>query len=358
MTALHEARQRVREIDAQILRLVAQRLEHAREIGRLKKLAGVPLRDWDVERAVLAHAEATAGELGLSRPLVRGLMQMLVGESRRRQERESYASYSGDAESVLVIGGRGRMGRWLCEFFADQGHRVRAWDIADPKHERPALDDLLRQATFTAVAASLETVPQVIDELAQRGCRGLVFDIASLKGHLKGSIGRARAAGLSITSIHPMFGPGTQTLSDQVICLCDCGDAEATRRVRALFAETAASLVELSLDEHDRLMGYVLGLSHLMNVLFVRVLMGSGGPLERLTRVGSTTFHSQMQTTGTVIRDDPELYYAIQRLNPFTPQLYADLGRELEALTGSVLRGDRAAFVRAMQAARAWVEQT
>jgi len=345
-------------------------MDCAAQVGRAKKDQGIPLRDFQVEHAVLEHAESLSRDLRLALPLVRSIMQLLVAESRAEQERQAYSTYTGEAESILVIGGRGKMGRWCADFFEDQGHRVAVYDIASRvQNDRGAIvtsepevalatGDLaveLKRAALAVIATPLEVVPKTIDEVVEIGFRGTLVDIASLKGHLKPSIARALHAGIAVTSIHPMFGPSTKALSGQVICICDCGNPEAANQVRSFFAETAASLVDLSLEEHDRIMSLVLGLSHLTNILFTRVLMQEASSFETLHRVGSTTFHSQMSTTATVMRDNPELYYAIQKLNPFTPRVYRSLSRELDRLTDAVTRGDRHAFVKLMVQGREWL---
>lgn len=363
MSELDELRLRIRQIDDQIVRLIRERMEFASEVGRLKKQRRVPLRDWQVERVVLEHAEGVADRLGVSRSLARSVMQLLMNESRAEQERQTYSNYSGSAECIAVIGGRGKMGRWIADFFCDQGHRVQVYDVAGAaplpeaaRHDSAAsLEEALRDASFAVVATPLSIVPRTIEEIASLRYTGIVFDIASLKGHLKDAIAGARSAGVSVTSIHPMFGPATRALSDQVICICDCGDTESTRRVRGFFADTAATLVDLSLDEHDRIASYVLGLSHLTNILFTRVLMKGGDSFAALNRVGSTTFHSQMATTETVMREDPDLYYSIQRLNPFTPPLYDALLEELNALTRAVLENNHQKFSDMMTAGRQWL---
>lgn len=365
MDALEQLRERIRLIDRHILSLARERLELATQIGREKKDRGLPLRDWQVERTVLEHAQRASDELELPSALSRNVMQLLLAESRAEQERLTYAAYTGSAEKIAIIGGRGKMGRWLARFFSNQGHSVGVFDSSagEPTEDSEgiidygSLDEALAASTFAAVAVPLDAVPGVIERVAERGYGGVLFDIASLKGHLKPAIAKARQAEVAITSIHPMFGPGAKTLSDQVICLCDCGDASATQRVRAFFAETAATLVDLSLEEHDRIASYVLGLSHLVNVLFTRVLMQGGDSFEAINRVGSTTFHSQMATTATVMQDNPELYFAIQKLNPYTPRLYAAIANELAALTGAVAEGDQQEFVALMREGKEWLSQ-
>lgn len=354
MTRLEELRARIHQLDADLLELVAARMETAKAIGRQKKLEGIPLRDWNVERQVLDHAAEQAAQLGLPQQAVRTLMQSLIATSRDEQERLSYSDYRGTAENILIIGGAGKMGRWFVDFFGNQGHRV---SIHDPQASATdaTLPMALEGTSCALLATPLDTIPELIDQIAATGYRGVVFDIASLKSHLKSAIIGAQAAGLSLTSVHPMFGPGTRALSDQIICICDCGDAAANRKVEAFFVDTAATLVRLSLDEHDRIVSYVLGLSHLTNIVFTKVLMSSGLPFERITQVGSTTFHSQMVTTETVIRENPDLYYAIQRLNPFSAELRESFRSALGTISDWIATDDATAFREMMEAGRKWM---
>ncbi len=357
MAELDDLRSRVRQVDDDILRLIGERIQLARDIGRIKKDLGLPLRDWEVERTVLECAAATAANFGVPPSLARSVMQRLISESRIEQERRSFSDYRGAAETIAVIGGQGKIGRWFAEFFTNQGHQVRIHDIVGPQAEpadSPELAATLAGSSFALIATPMESIPQVLDELVAMRYGGVVFDVASLKSHLRPAVVRARDAGIRVTSIHPMFGPNTRTLSDQVVCICDCGDALATQQVRAFFADTAATLVDLSFDEHDRIVSFILGLSHLTSLLFVRVLMRSGKSLDALNRVGSTTFHAQMTTSAPVVGERPELYYAIQGLNPFTPQLYGILSEELQNLMRTVSESDRAGFTELMSAARQW----
>jgi chorismate mutase/prephenate dehydrogenase len=359
---LERLRRRIRSLDAALLGLVAERLELAREVGEVKRGSAIPLRDFEVEKRVLERASDSAADLGVSSDLARGLMRLLIEESCRIQEVEQYSAYSGEAESILVVGGAGRMGRWLVRFLASQGHRVRIHDPAAAGESLPGevvatLEAGLDGATLALVATPLEGVAAAIDAVSERGFGGVVCDVASLKGHLRPALERARERGAAVTSIHPMFGPGARTLSEQVIVVCDCGDRAATEKVVALFSETAATLVELSLERHDEIASYVLGLSHLLNLVFARALAESGVGHRELAAVGSTTFHAQLATTAIVIAESPELYFAIQRLNANTERVHRGLAESLADWTRWVAADDREAFARAMRSALDWLRE-
>jgi chorismate mutase / prephenate dehydrogenase len=356
---LESLRQRIQRLDAAVLALVAERMSLAREIGAVKREAGIPLRDFAVEKQVLGRAEAAADNLGLTHDVARAVMQQLIDESCRLQEQDHGASYRGQAERVLIVGGLGQMGQWFARYFSNQGHAVQLFDRRQGASEFPVAGSLaagLEQASLVLVAVTLESVGEVVREIARLGYRGTVFDIASLKSHLAADFAEARAKGISVSSIHPMFGPGARALSDKVICLCDCGDAAANARVAALFEETAATLVRLSLEEHDRLAAYLLGLSHLVNLLFARALATSGRTAAELAAVGSTTYRAQVTTTESVLLEDPELYFAIQALNPFSADVVAGLRQALDDWAGWISGRDLASFSSAMRQARHWLE--
>ena len=161
------------------------------------------------------------------------------------------------------------MGAWFAHFLSSQGFAI---EVADPSPAAVAFprvadwrDDALDH-DLIIVATPMKVAGEVLTELAARRPRGVVVDIGSLKSPLRSGLERLVAAGCKVTSIHPMFGPDTRLLSGRHVVFCDVGVPEATRAARALFASTMAEQIEMSVDDHDRLMAYVLGLSHALNL--------------------------------------------------------------------------------------------
>lgn len=360
MEKLKEMREEVRRVDREIIRLVGKRLELTHTIGQIKKAAGLPLLNYQVEKAVIENAGVVARDLNLSPDFVKAVMQLLIGESRTQQERLHYSAYSGDKETILIVGGAGEMGRWLASFFETQGHEVLIYDIVETAQGFQAvatLEEGLARASSAVISVSLDAVPEMIGHIADLNFRGLVFDIASIKGHLREAIGKARQRGLLITSIHPMFGPSVRTLSDKVVCYCNCGSREALNRAKAFFRDTAARSVDLALDTHDRAISYVLGLSHISNIIYMKILAGSGFRYNELRAIASTTFLSQMATASSVINENPELYYLIQKYNPFKKELYEKMQQAMTALIESVLNDQPERFVQSMCRSKEWLNR-
>jgi chorismate mutase len=81
-------RERIADIDDQLLRLVADRVESAREVGRAKREAGAATLDPAREAAVVREAVARARALALPAEPVRELFWVLIRLCRDAQLQE------------------------------------------------------------------------------------------------------------------------------------------------------------------------------------------------------------------------------------------------------------------------------
>ena len=100
--------------------------------------------------------------------------------------------------------------------------------------------------------------------------------------------------GMRVTSIHPMFGPDSNLLTGKQIIFMDIDQHDSQQTVKKLFESTTAQLIEMSIENHDYAISYVLGLSHMVNIAFAKVLASSEGERESLPELSSTTFKDQL----------------------------------------------------------------
>jgi chorismate mutase/prephenate dehydrogenase len=165
-----------------------------------------------------------------------------------------------------------------------------------------------------------------------------------------------KSLGCKVTSVHPMFGPDTELLSGRHVVFVDLGCAEALAAARELFSPTMAEQVVMSLDDHDRLIAYVLGLSHALNIAFFTALAESGEAAPKLARMSSTTFDSQLDVASRVAEESPDLYYEIQSLNDYGAESLEALSRAVERIRTAVIAQDHDAFVALMRQGRDYLE--
>jgi chorismate mutase/prephenate dehydrogenase len=360
MKSLQDLRARLDVIDRELLERVAERQALSGRIAEVKRATGQGTRDFAREREVLLKARRDAEALGVPPGLAESILHSLIRSSLTTQERARVASQGqGTGKRALVIGGGGKMGGWMADFLASQGFEV---TIADPAGEvagyRWVADwtqsDL--EHDVIVVATPLKVANQVLCALADRRPPGLIFDIGSLKTPLREGLEALRKAGCQVTSVHPMFGPDTQLLSGRHVVFIDLGSDEALDGARSLFGSTMADRIVMGLDEHDRLIAFVLGLSHALNIAFFTALAESGEAAPRLARMSSTTFDAQLDVATRVARENPDLYFEIQSLNTYADVPLKALKEAVERIQRSVQDGDAERFVAMMRRGDAYLQ--
>jgi len=352
---LDELRRQLNQLDGDLLALIAKRQAISREVAAAKRATGYPTRDYQREREVILGVRAQAEKLALPPDLAEQVLRLLIRSSLTTQEQVSVATKgAGSGRRALVIGGGGKMGGWFVQFLVSQGFAVQVADPSGGPTGIASVDDWrslpdLNIFDFIVVATPLGIGGTILGELALRRPSGVVFDLGSLKSPLRGGLNALRAAGVKVTSLHPMFGPGTELLSGRHVIFIDMGSAAALDGARALFQPTMAEQVVMGLEEHDRLIAYVLGLSHALNIAFFTALAESGEAAPRLARMSSTTFDAQLDVAGNVAEESPELYFEIQALNDYGAESLQALSSAVERLRTSVLTRDFATFRQLME---------
>jgi chorismate mutase / prephenate dehydrogenase len=359
---LDELRQQLDQLDGELLSLIARRQSISREVAAAKRSTGYPTRDYQREREVILGVRRRAEALGLPGDLAEKVLRLLIRSSLTTQEQASVASRgAGSGRRALVIGGAGKMGAWFSQFLLSQGFTVQVADPAGAAPGIPVVADWhvlpdLNLFDFIVVATPLGASGTILNELSLRRPSGVVFDLGSLKSPLRGGLQALKAAGVKVTSLHPMFGPSTELLSGRHVIFIDLGSAEALDAARGLFSPTMAEQVVMSLDEHDRLVAYVLGLSHALNIAFFTALAESGETAPKLARMSSTTFDAQLDVATNVAEESPELYYEIQALNDYGAESLQALSLSVERLRTAVLTRDFATFRGLMEQGLAYLK--
>jgi len=182
----------------------------------------------------------------------------------------------------------------------------------------------------------------------------LLCDITSVKQMPLDAMLSAHAG--PVVGLHPMFGPDTELLSGRHVIFVDLGVPDALAAARELFAPTMVEQVVMTLDEHDRLIAYVLGLSHALNIAFFTALAESGEAAPRLAQLSSTTFDAQLDVASRVAQESPDLYFEIQALNDYGAESLEALAKAVERLRAAVLSRDKASFAGLMTRGRAYLE--
>lgn len=348
-------RWKIEEIDNEILDLIKKRMSIALAMGHHKVDKEMPVRDLRVEEQVRDRYLARAKEVGISDAAAIELSSLLVRESVEAQARLPRPM---KPRKVLVVGGGGAMGQWLCRFFASRGHEVKVFD-EHPGKAFPSVSSLekgIKYADVIAVSSHISETADMLRQIFQLKPKGLIFDISSVKSPLIDVLKEGAFQGLQVCSIHPMFGPSASFIFARNLVVCNCGSDAAVHKFLPLLNGTGANIIEMPVEDHDKLISVVLGMSHAMNLAFFEALRQSGFSYEELKKVSSTTFDKQMSTSSSVSRESPNLYYEIQHLNPYNRDMLEALITALREVQQAGLDEDRSHMIRIMQEGRKYFE--
>ncbi len=299
-------REEIADLDRQIMDLIGKRITVAKKIGGWKNENGSPIRDVPVEEKVIERYITIGETYSISKRTSKEVAQALIREAVDVQAALPRKAFG---KKILIIGGEGKMGRWLERFLSDNGHVVTSLDM-----DGPSVAEAIEEKQVVIISTPISTVDGLLKDIATTGTSALIFDISSLKSPFLNTL-KDMAHNMKVCSVHPMFGPTIPSLYDKNIMFCDCGSPEAVEEAMGLFDGHGANMIRLPVDEHDRRMSYVLGMSHAINIAFFTSLADSGMTYKDLKKVGSTTFRKMIEGSEEVARENPLLYYEIQNLN-------------------------------------------
>jgi chorismate mutase/prephenate dehydrogenase len=234
---------------------------------------------------------------------------------------------------ALVVGGNGRMGRLFARWL--NGRRFHVL-VADPAGApagcgKGRLDDAA-DADVVVVAASLSRAPEALSGVVARSPKGLVFDIASVKTPLAGVLEDAVRRGLAVASVHPMFGPDVASFRGHDLIVCDCGNAAAARRARALFAGSGVRVATMPLAEHDPWVARTMGLTHALALGVAAALAVLEVDVRKLDGRASTSFRRLVELVEPILDQEAELTRTIQTGNPHSEEALLQFEREMTAV--------------------------
>jgi prephenate dehydrogenase/chorismate mutase len=357
---LDRLRSDIAATDRELFALLRRRMELAGRIGAIKAERGIGVGVREIEEQVLARARAAAAECGISPDAMETIFRAIVLGSVERQHKARIEQRARPGGRVLIVGASGGMGRWLQGLIALAGHAVDGVDPAGgTRFARLADVRALDVYDWVVVATPLGVTKDVIVELAGGRPRAPIVEIASIKTHLGRTLARVERRGARVLCLHPMFGPQKPYWGPLIFAhAVRRAEREEREELQRLLAVPYAELVSMPFEEHDRRMGWLLGLAHLTGMVFASALARSGLDPTELEACASTTYARQKATALSILGEDPALYLDIQRLNPHRAAVHAATREALAELARLVRTGDREAFAECLARARAAVGGT
>jgi prephenate dehydrogenase/chorismate mutase len=338
-------RDRIDELDQAIVRLLKNRHENAKILGRIKSQRGLDYRDPEREKIILGKIERAAASFDLDPKLIRPIFEQILALSVEAQQDHPEKSLKRlDQARILIVGGTGGMGRFFTRFASLQGARVKLAGREINKTRTAAKEMEVEPGTILDAASSdivILSVPtqetvRVASETGSLMTTGsLLADLSSVKTGISDRVAEKIPKGVEYMSLHPLFGPGTDHLHGQTIIAVSYRPGQKWSKLARAFQGSGSKVVTMSAAQHDRAMAYVQGLHHFALISLGLGLDGMGGePRTRSLRDTESRIVSLLDNWDTIV--------GIQLLNPFVPpvrQKFLELAGSLAQIRSTQASG-------------------
>ena len=244
-------------------------------------------------------------------------------------------------KKVTVIGAGGQMGQWFTRYFASKDFEVTGYDSENKKlgkdiTQSDSLVGGILKADYVVLCTPTRRTPEIIRLIAKEMQRGTyLIEISSEKSKVVSSLSKMPTK-INPICIHPMFGPGIKTIKGQNIISVPIKDAKKELTVTKELFE-GANFVTIDAVEHDKKIAVILGLTHLMNLVFANIVSKDEKML--LTeKMSGTTFRVQKTLAESIMTESPELIETIianPEIRRVAEELWKDIGRLLTAVQES-----------------------
>ncbi len=174
---------------------------------------------------------------------------------------------------------------------------------------------------------TISAFEQVIKACAPKIRAGaLVMDTCSVKIHPKAVMEKYLPAGVHCIATHPMFGPDSGRNGVQGLPIVVCPVSESAGQLaywEGEFARWGLHVLRMTCDEHDRQAAWSQGVTHFV-----------GRTLDELhlqpTQLATVGYQRLMSIVEQTCNDPLQLFYDLQRYNPYAPQMRQRLKQALE----------------------------
>ncbi len=319
MDEVKRLRGEIDQIDAEIVRLLKGRYEHARRLGRVKTARDMALRDPRREEQILRKVQRRAMEMGLSQEPIRRIFIQVFNMAVEAQESRPPPGGELAGLEVLVAGGTGGMGSLFANLAANHGASVRIFGRTASSSRKVAgeiavLPGNISDAQYSdmvLVAVPTEATLKVSLKLgSMMKPRSILADLSSVKAGVSDNIAR-RTRRIEYVSLHPLFGPDVSHIGGQHITAVPYRTGPRWRKLLGLFEDEGAHVHLTTAQAHDQTTAQIQGVHHFSLICLGLGLAGWNG--EYTTRSLQIT-QRQIQR----LVENWDTVMGIQTLNPFS----------------------------------------
>jgi 4-amino-4-deoxyprephenate dehydrogenase len=269
-------------------------------------------------------------------------------------------------DKVLILGNNGGFGRLFSSLLKHERVHITGTDLASRADEptwyeayvgcdlnHPNADVLaIAQQSDCVLSCLPESVTlRAVASIAPALRPGtLVTDILSVKTNIVNAWSSLRCD-IQVLSIHPMFAPDVG-FNDQNVAAIAVRPGPRADDFLAWIERWGATVTSMSVEEHDRQMAIIQGVTHAVIIAYGLCLAELGYDPSAGAALMSRPHRALLALFARVASLDPGVYWSIQADNPFAPAARKALVSTIETFDSMVRAGERKEFDRRLHASK------
>ncbi|HNQ88802.1 MAG TPA: bifunctional chorismate mutase/prephenate dehydrogenase [Verrucomicrobiota bacterium] len=349
VSVLDALRREIDAIDEQIVDLLGRRQAMTQSAVAIKTAAGLPVYHPAREENLISQRRDQARRAGLDPQHVEELYRCIIRQSRMQQTVHAAQAGVRPGARVLLVGGRGQMGQYFARWLGEAGYEVRVLDVDD----WPEAPSLCAGIDLAIVGVPIRRTPEVIAELGPHlPPQCVLADITSVKSGPLAAMMAAHSG--PVLGLHPLFGPSTSSMDQQIVVATPGRNPEACRWVVDQLTGWGNIVMTISASEHDEIMDLVQGLRHFATFTLGRFLALRQVNLGRTLEFSSPIYRLEMGMVGRLFAQDPALYAGIILASPERRALLREYVQSLTGAQAVLDTGDGEAFCREFRRIAQW----
>jgi prephenate dehydrogenase len=243
---------------------------------------------------------------------------------------------------VGIIGGTGKLGGLFRKIFEEEGFEV----LVSSRTTSLSKEELIRKSDIIIISVPIKSTIPVIREITPFIKEGkLLMDLTSLK---VGPINEMLKSKADVLGAHPLFAPSIGDVRGQTIILCPqrISNKELYQKLNFIFTNRGANIVEMTPEEHDKMMAVIQGLTHFSAIALCHCMKDLNFDIKKSFECTSPVYRLTLDMAGRILNQEPELYADISLLNPITPEILLQYIKSAETLFKKIQTKDREGFIK------------
>ena len=257
--------------------------------------------------------------------------------------------------NIGIIGGSDGLGKTLVCYFRDEFNVFIS--ARDHKKGRGVADKLgvsyiesnvglANISDILIISVPIHTTSDVIREVAPFMKEGsLMVDVTSVKEEPSKTMAEVLSSNVEYIPTHPIFGPRTTDLNNQVIVLTPDNKGKWYDKVYNYLESKNMRIIETTAEKHDYMMSIVQVLTHFSFISTASAIEKLNVNLSETENYESPIYNLMIDMIARIVSQNPYLTYYIQTMNNNGPKIRNTFANAVDELRNVINNSDEDKFI-------------